>query len=177
MGRCALPPLMLSVRPPYGWAIIHGGKLVENRGRGALNWASYEGRVLLIQQGLTDAEIPAPWDADVSHEALAAAMGPVRNGASAVAFAARKAIIGAVRIDDVHLDDGTCCRPWGQSSYEAGGHLVNEVTHLVLPSPIPIDPPIDCPGRLGMGPARHGVLDDVADALERAKPQHQPKEA
>lgn len=31
-----LPPLALSVRQPWAWAIIHGGKAIENRTRGAI---------------------------------------------------------------------------------------------------------------------------------------------
>ncbi|MGP1355774.1 hypothetical protein [Roseicyclus sp.] len=32
----ALPPIALSVRQPSAWAIIHGGKDVENRSLGAI---------------------------------------------------------------------------------------------------------------------------------------------
>lgn len=31
-----LPPLALSVRQPWAWAIVHGGKDVENRTTGAI---------------------------------------------------------------------------------------------------------------------------------------------
>ncbi|MEM6596033.1 MAG: hypothetical protein AAF672_14700 [Pseudomonadota bacterium] len=31
-----LPPLALSVRQPWAWAIIHGGKVIENRSEGSI---------------------------------------------------------------------------------------------------------------------------------------------
>ena len=31
-----LPPLALSVRQPWAWAILHGGKVIENRSLGAI---------------------------------------------------------------------------------------------------------------------------------------------
>jgi len=31
-----LPPLALSVRQPWAWAILHGGKMIENRSLGAI---------------------------------------------------------------------------------------------------------------------------------------------
>lgn len=33
-----IPPLALSVRQPWAWAIIHAGKDVENRSGGAIKW-------------------------------------------------------------------------------------------------------------------------------------------
>lgn len=38
MTLLKLPEIALSVRQPWAWAIIHGGKDIENRGRGA--WSS-----------------------------------------------------------------------------------------------------------------------------------------
>jgi len=34
--RDALPKLALSVRQPWAWAILHGGKIIENRSEGAI---------------------------------------------------------------------------------------------------------------------------------------------
>ncbi len=36
MALSDLPPLALSVRQPWAWAIIHGGKVIENRSLGAI---------------------------------------------------------------------------------------------------------------------------------------------
>jgi hypothetical protein len=48
-----LPPLALSVRQPWAWAIIHAGKDIENR-----SWATkFRGRVLIhASKGMTQEE-------------------------------------------------------------------------------------------------------------------------
>ncbi|MEM0898441.1 MAG: hypothetical protein AAGI92_00640 [Pseudomonadota bacterium] len=43
-----LPPLALSVRQPWAWAIIHGGKTIENRTRGAIKAGGMDCRKICI---------------------------------------------------------------------------------------------------------------------------------
>lgn len=43
-----LPPLALSVRQPWAWAIIHGGKTIENRSMGAIKSGHMDCRRICI---------------------------------------------------------------------------------------------------------------------------------
>lgn len=43
-----LPPLALSVRQPWAWAIIHGGKVIENRSHGAIRSGGMDCRRIAI---------------------------------------------------------------------------------------------------------------------------------
>ena len=150
---------ILTVRQPWAWAIVHGGKTVENRSRNIAG--EYRGPVA-IHAGLVY---------DRSEEALT---GPVRAAMDAAAVAAgaqvfaggytwgigqpdpRKAwsvfgaIIGVVDLVDVHpayINDVACghdarhlCSEWAE--YE--GH------HLVLDNPRALATPIPARGRLGL---------------------------
>ncbi|MEN0001202.1 MAG: hypothetical protein AAF940_09975 [Pseudomonadota bacterium] len=43
-----LPPLALSIRQPWAWAIIHGGKIIENRSLGAIKAGNMDVRRICI---------------------------------------------------------------------------------------------------------------------------------
>lgn len=53
-----LPPLALSVRQPWAWAIIHGGKIIENRSLGAIKAGKMDCRRIAIHAaiGMTEKE-------------------------------------------------------------------------------------------------------------------------
>ncbi|MEM6304931.1 MAG: hypothetical protein AAF744_09430 [Pseudomonadota bacterium] len=53
-----LPPLALSVRQPWAWAIIHGGKVIENRSLGSIRAGNMKpGRICIhAAAGMTEAE-------------------------------------------------------------------------------------------------------------------------
>lgn len=129
----------LTVQQPWAWAIIHGGKLVENR---TTSWA-YRGR-LAIHAGQ---RLSMRGQLVISDAPMALTYG---------------AIIGTVDLVDVHPDAG-CCRPWGESTYtEHRGRARTNVHHLVLEDPRPCQP-IPTPGRLGLWT----VPADVAAQLEQ----------
>lgn len=44
----SLPPLALSVRQPWAWAIIHGGKDIENRSSGSIRAGRMDCRTICI---------------------------------------------------------------------------------------------------------------------------------
>ncbi|MFD4111601.1 ASCH domain-containing protein [Streptomyces sp. NPDC058650] len=125
---------VLTVRQPWAWAIIHGGKDVENRVRNIAG--GYRGPVA-IHAGLA----PIAWD-DVY---------AVRDvlGRDAFSFGsegwrgAHGRIIGVVDLVDVHLTDSAecySCEPWA----EPFGW------HLVLANPRPLAEPIPFRGALGL---------------------------
>lgn len=133
----------ITVRQPWAWAIIHGGKHIENRSAGS----RYRGPLAihagksLSSRGMNDKriaeagyaqEMPTTW-AEWIHK------GHLPTGA----------IIGVAELVGVH-PDAQCCRPWGESSYrEAGGRLRTVVHHFVLDNIRAVEP-FDCPGALGL---------------------------
>jgi hypothetical protein len=156
----------LTVQQPWAWAIVHGGKDVENRTqawsyRGPLaihagtRWSERGGRSGLVWDALRDRY---GWPT-----------GPVtarddrRPGFDAIRPLG--AIIGVVDLVDVHTaepeienDSGSgvwasaCCEsPWGEQAYEEhGGRTRRDIVHLVLEHPRPLAEPIPCKGRLGL---------------------------
>lgn len=125
----------LTVQQPWAWAIIHGGKLIENRTQ---LW-SYRGP-LAIHAG-------ARWSDRGDRSPLVQA---AANGRSLTGALDMGAILGVVNLVDCHPDAG-CCRPWGESAYvEHGGRERRRITHLVLESPRPLAEPIPCRGALGL---------------------------
>ncbi|OCB46671.1 hypothetical protein A5721_10795 [Mycobacterium vulneris] len=136
----------LTVQQPWAWAIIHGGKLIENRTqlwsyRGPLaihagaRWSDHGGNSELVDQAWKDATNDcAP--AEYSHTSRL--------------WTARTEILGVVDLVDCHPDAG-CCRPWGESAYvEHGGRQRRRITHLVLENPRALPEPIHCKGALGL---------------------------
>ena len=150
---------ILTVRQPWAYAIIHGGKDVENRVRNIAG--SYRGPVAI--------HAAAAWDWDVTYP-----VGPTPHPTSMSLI--RGAIIGVVDLIDVHYsddcyqanlrevarlfrDDRTSfkdlpvrnvaggltgragfCSDWAQ----------DESHHLVLANPRPLSDPIPYKGALGL---------------------------
>lgn len=138
----------ITVQQPYAWAIIFGGKDVENRTqlwgyRGPLaihagmRWSMRGASSPLVREALapflTARQAGEPIDPAEHHDRL-------RFGA----------VIGVVELTDVHPEHGGCCRPWGESSYTARDGLVRQVTHLRVEDPRPLLAPIRCRGTLGL---------------------------
>jgi hypothetical protein len=142
---------VLTVRQPWAWAIVHGGKDVENRGRNIAG--GYRGPVA-IHAGL------APDFAAASHELLqerwserceATQPYPPRFPSRGEVYHEYGAIIGVVDLVDVHrpLWDNTCeygsegaCSPWAE--------VDGWPCHLVLANPRPLVEPIPFRGALGL---------------------------
>lgn len=149
---------ILTVRQPWAWAIIHGGKDVENRVRNMAG--AYRGPVA-IHAGMR-------YDYGWQSAALDDAMRPGRNEAARAAFESGTQfvqhpmpweeglghIIGVVDLIDVHTiseDDHmdyevgpVSCSPWAQW-WDAGTRY-----HLVLANPRPLSEPIPYKGALGL---------------------------
>ena len=126
MGRDDLPDLALSVRQPWAWAIIQGGKDIENRTAGAIRAGRMDRRRIALHaaSGMSEREYRwAVW------KLQAVGVRPPRPDALA-----RGAIIGAVDVVDI-VD--RCDSPW------FGGPC-----GLVLRNPSAVDP-IPAKGALG----------------------------
>ncbi|WP_020580175.1 ASCH domain-containing protein [Actinopolymorpha alba] len=135
----------LTIQQPWAWAILRGGKTIENR---TTAW-KYRGPLAIhagsrwSQRGEGDEQIihalsRRPDEPCNYGRALS------RPGHQAGEFTFN-AILGTVQLVDVHPDTG-CCRPWGMSEYDGKANLV----HLVLEDPEPLAEPIPCKGRLGL---------------------------
>jgi hypothetical protein len=166
----------LTVQQPWAWAIVHGGKDVENRTQA---W-SYRGP-LAIHAGARWSEDGGRsglvWDA--LRERYGWPTGPVtarddrRPGFDVIRPLG--AIIGVVDLVDVHhagrpdpCDCGStsdyhplscarssaCCgSEWAEAS--------PDVVHLVLENPRPLEVPIPCKGRLGLWTPPADVLEPL----------------
>lgn len=125
----------LTVRQPWAWAIVSGGKNIENRTQ---QW-TYRG-TLLIHAG-------AQWSERGDRSPL---IEQAVRGRSLMGVLDRSALIGTATLVDCHLDAG-CCKPWGESSYvEHGGRQRRHVVHLVLEDARPLPEPIACAGARGL---------------------------
>ena len=132
----------LTVQNPWAWAIVSGGKDVENRTQ---RW-KYRGP-LAIHAGMRFSErggdselIHAAWYRHGSRGFLPDNPGSFTYGA----------ILGVVDLVDVHPSAG-CCAPWGESAYvEHGGRTRRQIVHLVLENARVLPEPIPCRGALGL---------------------------
>jgi hypothetical protein len=142
----------LTVQQPWAWAIVHGGKDVENRTRNLAG--SYRGPVAIHaglktdRLGIGATVIRDAWREQYGWDIADAP--PLRSGA----------VIGVVDLVDVHtattcmdVIDGewATCSPWAEPQYvEHGGRERRDVVHLVLEDPRPLTHPIPAKGRLGL---------------------------
>lgn len=133
----------LTVQQPWAWAIVHGGKTVENRTQA---W-KYRGP-LAIHAGARLSQRGC--------ELLPDLLGETQGSDDllwmyADAQLEHGAIIGLVQLVDVHTALPGCCdSPWAEQAYEEhGGTTRRDLVHLVLDDARAIDP-IPCPGRLGL---------------------------
>lgn len=131
----------LTVMQPWAWAIVHGGKDVENRTQA---W-SYRGP-LAIHAG-----------ARISERGMTDPLVTYGLGQTPDAVLHRGAIIGVVDLVDVHPSitcvdaDGAMCSPWAEAAYdEHGGKTRRDIVHLVLEDPRPLAEPIKMRGALGL---------------------------
>jgi hypothetical protein len=163
----------LTVRQPWSWAIIHGGKDVENRSRNIAG--SYRGPIA-ITAALT-------LDRDYDRRLIAQSVGRLARSGERVGrhdvaqraghpltrfnaiterFGNLGAILGVVDITGVHagiddVDDELGWWPCSEWAQQVG-------YHLVLANPRPLPTPIPVRGRLGLWT----LPDDVAAQVEEA---------
>jgi len=167
---------ILTVRQPWAWAIIHGGKDVENRVRNLAG--DYRGPIA-IHAGLG-------YDDDHDRQLVGAAIGNWRRANPGVSsadnpdpmqsrpvwYGNRGHIIGVVDIVDVHqsghhyrdigagvkqidLAERACCPPWGD----------RDAFHLKLSNPRPLATPIPYKGALGLRHLDQTTIDLIQKEL------------
>lgn len=145
----------LTIRQPWAWAVIHGGKDVENR---SVAW-SYRGP-LAVHAG--NAWSWTGQRSPLIRAAATAALGDRWANRDNFAFGA---IIGVVDLVDVHYaePDAVCCdSQWVEARYrDQQGHEIGTVTHLALENPRALGEPIVCRGRLGLWAPDAGVLAEL----------------
>lgn len=141
---------ILTVRQPWAWAIIHGGKDVENRVRNIAG--DYRGPVA-IHAGLAfdDEALTSP----VLHAAWQRAGGEVAAGGWGVPYRGR--ILGVVDLVDVtpwtpHVAVPVEGAPWILQSEPRTpvGWEMRDHWHLRLANPRPLAEPIPYKGALGL---------------------------
>ena len=147
---------VITVRQPWAWAIVHGGKDVENRTRNIAG--AYRGPVA-IHAGEAFA---TEGFKDPTYQAARNAAGPVVRQV----VLNRGSIIGMVALMDVHLsatheerwnvelERREQCSPWAMVDHY----------HLVFENPRAIDP-IPAKGKLGLWRPDAELLARIEDAL------------
>lgn len=155
---------ILTVRQPWAWAIIHGGKTVENRVRNIAG--SYRGPIA-IHAGLAD-DLEA-WKSLLRTDIHA--WGRAMDSRESLLHGV---IVGVVDLVDSHVvkmsnsgenvcfdnttPTGRICSGWADSYDEFESNYGH---HLVLANPRPLSTPIPFKGALGL----RTLPDDVAVAI------------
>lgn len=158
----------LTVRQPWAWAIVHGGKPVENRTRNIAG--GYRGPVAIHAGLVLDrAAIADPLITEAVGRLARAGLPGLARVVSRVGdedhprnrvterFGNRGAVIGVVDLVAVHhAGDALECVDWDHGPSEVTGQYLScsgwaleDHHHLVLANPRPIDP-IPAKGRLGL---------------------------
>lgn len=170
----------ITVRQPWAWAIVHGGKDVENRSRNIAG--SYRGPVA-IHAGLALADL-----IDTENRLVAQAVGRLaragqREGLRVVParvgdpddgrhriterFGHRGAFVGIVELVDVH--HATQCRAVGPLDPDDDRHCsrwaMHGHHHLVLADARPLREPVPTRGRLGLWTPDAGTIDAIIQAV------------
>jgi len=141
----------LSVRQPWAWAIIHGGKDVENR-----NWYTKFRGTLAIHAGKSF-DIPMDMFSQMGHghfgqPYLSLALGYSKEYDSIGDDDPRGAIIGTVEVYDC-IPDIYCDSPW-----KAEG---DDFYCWLLRDPRALTDPIPMRGRLGLFDVPDGLFEEV----------------
>lgn len=144
---------ILTVRQPWAWAIIHGGKDVENRVRNiAGDWrgkiaihvglqvegSPLDRRVAEAAGALSRAKSPA-----MQHVVSQIGMPDLPGWKVPPFYGNRGAIIGVVDLVDVHHLDSAAC-------YDDTEYAEDGMYHLILKNPRPLAEPIPYRGALGL---------------------------
>ncbi len=118
---------VLTIRQPWAWAVIYGGKDVENR-----RWRTTYRGLLLIHAGKN-----ADPDPEAYPRLLWTMADPEAFAQPKQAWEAREAIIGFVYLADVLTDSPS---PWATAG----------LYHWAFEFPAPVDPLVPCRGRPGL---------------------------
>jgi hypothetical protein len=160
---------VLTVRQPWAWAIVHGGKDVENRVRPL---GPYRGPVAIHVSKTPDRDSYADPNVEAAYQLWMSMWGPDPDGMRALddwswvdGLTAFGQVIGIVDLVDVHADctehvDGyghtPTCSKWAMPDHY----------HLVLANPRPLPRPIPATGRLGLWRPDDALLAAISEQIE-----------
>lgn len=180
---------VLTVKPPWSWAVAFGGKTIENRSAG---W-HYRGPLVIhagagwSPPGAASPLVRAAWHGDPVDEPITAwghppLPSPERHGGLLMPSSYlgpghdptrviwHGCMVAVANLVDVHTagpcaEPGGPCSPWGETAYtESGGRTVANVTHLVLDDVLGLPNGPHARGRLGLW-GLHRWAGDAVDPL------------
>lgn len=161
----------LTVQQPWAWAIVHGGKDVENRTqawgyRGPLaihagaRWSERGGHSRLVAESFVRDRQRLGIRGWLEEGAFSKLLDSFEEVGIDERLFEYGSIIGVVDLVDVHVAQPdwidkmrtACCESsWGESQYdEHGGRTRRDIVHLELENPRPLEVPIPAKGRLGL---------------------------
>lgn len=138
----------LTVKQPWAWAIINGGKNVENRSKptkyrgnlyihGGLGYAKEAEESQAMQEAWINAAQALPRERGY--------MGPLRQKSLFLDYGF---VIGTVDVIDCHADSE--CLGWAEDGSMCSGWAMEGYYHWVLASPRPLACPFPETGKLGI---------------------------
>ena len=153
----------ITVHQPYAWAILHGGKTIENRAR----ISHHRGPVAIhagtrwSDRGASDPRVKAA-AADAHRRGHHAPEPGPASGVLLPNGLPMGKVIGVVDIADCHpVTPGCCDDPWADHDYN--GTAIG--AHLVLANPRALADPIRVRGQLGLWTLTAAQTADVGRQL------------
>lgn len=144
---------VLTVRQPWAWAIVHGGKTIENRTRNIAG--AYRGPVAIhaAQREVPDKYAKGGPIDTIQHITGTVPLFHLPQNLGAV--------IGVVDLIDVHME----CRYLEPTTRQCSPWAEPNAYHLEFANPHPITP-IPAKGRLGLWTPDTALADQIRRALE-----------
>lgn len=132
----------LTVQQPWAWAILHGGKLVENR-----TWATKHRGELAVHAGARLSERGCQLLPDYLDRANPDALAAYTDPSLELAYGA---VLGTVDLIGCHVAGEGCCDSlWGEHAYdEHRGRTRRDLFHWELDNVRPLAEPVPCRGAL-----------------------------
>jgi hypothetical protein len=160
----------ISVRHPWAWALVYGGKTVENRGQATF----YQGPLAIHASGTWDpagARDPRILAAFAPHLTAAERAACVIDPAKHPDLFPFGAVIAAAQLTDCHWAEfpdrrggPTCCKPWGELVH-VGPKADHRAWHYVPTDVRPLTEPVPCRGALGVWTVPPAVLAAITHHL------------
>lgn len=157
---------ILTVRQPWAWAIVHGGKAVENRSRNIAGGyrgpvAIHAAKAVFEEEGGAYLQVQrAIWQTSEGYTPTDDQLWEVADDVDPddPRFV-YGAIIGVVDLIGAHEQDSAAC-------YDDSDWADDSNWHLVLANPRPLSEPIPYRGALGLRTLDPAMVDLIAGALE-----------
>jgi len=145
--------MAFTVRQPYGWAIIYGGKDRENRTQNIVG--SYRG-IVAIHAGKFYDPYDEAWDDPRIVEARWDWQDPYSDD-DPPGWGVFGAVIGVAEIVGVHFES----RAWIERYGPCSPWAVPDCWHIELANPVALPEPVPCRGQQGLWTLPPDVAQDV----------------